>query len=70
MAARSNSPDVSTGAGSTSTISAATVTGWHMLKIQGYSQTNSVKSGTFTVEAIAGASNTTLTATTKSTPIG
>ncbi|GJM88335.1 hypothetical protein PR202_ga04386 [Eleusine coracana subsp. coracana] len=56
MAARSNLPDVSTDVGITSTISVATTTGWHVLKIEEYSQTNgvlgignSVKSGMFSV---------------------
>lgn len=53
-ACSNNSHGVSNGAGSTSTISA--VTGWHVLKIEGYSKTkgllgigNNARSGTFTV---------------------
>ncbi|KAK3120551.1 hypothetical protein QOZ80_9AG0689800 [Eleusine coracana subsp. coracana] len=56
MAVRSSSTGASSSSGSASTISAETETGYHVLTIEGYSQTkgllgvgNSVKSGTFTV---------------------
>ncbi|GJN25580.1 hypothetical protein PR202_gb13425 [Eleusine coracana subsp. coracana] len=56
MAVRSTSTDASSASGSASTISAETETGYHVLTIEGYSQTKgllgvgySVKSGNFTV---------------------